>query len=141
MSVESTPGIPRVVITALGPDAPNRKGLTTLGHYSPVVTFAAGKGPTRGDPKRGVPAGQRATGVQVTVRKGGSKVIPGAFTMTLLEGKAASGRTGVFVRDGSKVRHLYAVSPYSLFRFQINAQGPAWDAELERATLAALETL
>ena len=141
MDLHDEAGIPRVTITTAGPGQSGQRGLTILGHYSPAVTYVAGKGPTKGDPKRGVPAGQRAAGVQVSVRRGQPKVIPGAFTMTLLRGTKAGDKTGVFIREGGKVKHLYGVSPYSLFRFQINAQSPAWSAELERATLAALEAL
>lgn len=141
MEVDREANLPRVTITAAGPGRAGRKGLTILGHYSPRVTFAPGKGSTKGDAKRGVPAGQRATGVQVTVRRGEPKTIDGAFTMTLRRGTAAGDSVGVFLRDGGKVRHLYGVSPYSLFRFQINAQQDTMDDELQRAVMTALETL
>lgn len=137
MDIERTANVPRVTISAAGPAAPGRKGLTILGHYSPRVTTSAAKGKAKGDPSRGVPAGQRASGVQVEVRKGEPKTLTGAFTMTL----RGSGKTGVFVREGGKARHLYGVSPYSLFRFQIGAQQEAMAAELQQAVVTALEKL
>ena len=141
MEVDRQANVPRVTITAAGPGRAGRKGLTILGHYSPRVTFSPAKRPSRGDAKRGVPAGMRASGVQVTVRRGAPTTLNSAFTMTLRRGTVAGDNTGVFIRDGEKVRHLYGVSPYSLFRFQINAQQQQMDAELQREVLTALDAL
>jgi hypothetical protein len=93
-----------------------RGDLTILGNYNPVVQTVPASARAKGDPSRGVPAGQRASAVQVTVRKGTPREIPRAFTMRLKN----SGKTGVFIREKDRVKHLYGVSPYSLFRFQVS---------------------
>lgn len=126
---------PSASITAQGP----RAGLTTLGHYSPVVTYVPARTGRRakGDPKRGVPAGFKASGVKVQVSKSRRVEIPGAFTMTLRRGTVAGDQVGVFVRPtpGGKARHLYAVAPYSLFRHQveIGIEGVADDLATQTA--------
>lgn len=116
---------PVATITAQGP----RAGLTILGHYNPVVTYRAAPG-ARGDAKRGVPANNRAAGVRVEVSRGKPKVIPGAFTMTLRRGAVGGDQVGVFIRELGKVRHLYAVAPYSLFRHQVELGLEALDDDL-----------
>lgn len=122
MEYEPPSIVPKAVVTAHGPARPNRAGLTILGHYSPAVTTQPAKRPRRskGDSSRGIPAGSKAAGVQVEVTRGAPKVIPGAFTMKLRRGDQAGDQIGVFVRSGAAVRHLYGVSPYSLFRFQVS---------------------
>lgn len=120
MEVDRATTTPHAEIIAWGPDRPNRAGLTILGKYAPeVVTKPAPR--AKGDRSRGVPAGQRAAGVSVEVTRGARKVIPGAFTMRLRVGSAGGQTIGVFIRRAGKARHLYAVSPYSLFRFQASA--------------------
>lgn len=141
MAVEPAKGTPSASITAFGPGRPGRAGLTILGHYNPIVITTAAKGPAKGDPSRGVPAGQKAAGVLVEVTRGAPKPIPKAFTMTLRQGTRAGDKVGVFIREGGKVRHLYGVSPYSLFRFQAEKQGPAWDDRLQAAVGAALDSV
>lgn len=138
MEVERTANVPRIEITAAGPGRAGRKGLTILGHYSPQVTTAAAPR-AKGDPKRGVAAGYKAAGVSVMVTRGARKAIPGAFTMTLRRGTVAGDSVGVFTRRGGKVKHLYGVSPYSLFRFQIEKGEGELGAELEREALAAID--
>lgn len=101
----TSPVNPQATITALGP----REGLTVMGHYRPKVVYD-------GVYKNGKP---KPKGVQVEIKKGQPKVIPGAFLMTLRQGDRAGDKIGVFVRDLGKVRHLYAVAPYSLFRHQV----------------------
>lgn len=98
--------------------------LVILGHYSPLVQYktVGGKRPPKGDPSRGVPAGARSTGVQVTIKPGSPKVIPGAFTMRLKRGTDQGDKVGVFTRNGSRKLHRYGVAPYSLFRYQIDQQ-------------------
>lgn len=128
MEVERATTTPHAEIVAWGPDRPNRAGLTILGRYDPVVTTRAAKH-AKGDPSRGVPAGRRADGVSVRVT--GRKTITGAFTMKLKQGASSGTKIGVFIRRSGKARHLYGVSPYSLFRFQESAQYEAISDELE----------
>lgn len=101
----TSPVNPQATITALGP----REGLTIMGHYSPKVVYD-------GVHRNGKP---KPSGVQVEIKKGQPKVVPGAFLMTLRQGDRAGDKIGVFVRDLGKMRHLYAVAPYSLFRHQV----------------------
>ncbi len=101
-----------------------RGDLTILGHYSPVILSAPAPSGKRakGDPKRGIPPGYKASGVSVEVTRGERKDIPGAFTMTLRRGLDAGEQVGVFLREGGNLKHLYGVAPYSLFRATIDAQ-------------------
>lgn len=98
--------------------------LVILGHYSPLVRYAVvgGKRSPKGDPLRGVPPGAKATGVQVTIKPGQPKVIPGAFTMRLRRGTDQGDKIGVFTRNGTRKLHRYGIAPYSLFRYQIEQQ-------------------
>jgi hypothetical protein len=108
--------------------------LTILGHYNPVVQTAAAGARSKGDPSRGIPAGRKASGVQVTVRTGAPKVISRGFTMRLKN----NGKTGVFIREGERLKHLYGVSPYSLFRFQAATHIDDLGRDLEATVDAAL---
>lgn len=108
-----------------------RGDLTILGHYDPVVTYVAASR-AKGDPSRGVPAGSKAAGVSVEIRRGGRKPMPGAFTMRLRRGTADGDQTGVFFREGARKRHVYGVAPYSLFRYQIGVRQDDFAADLER---------
>lgn len=131
---------PEATITALG----GRAGNVILGHFQPVVTYvpAATGQKAKGDAKRGVPAGFRANGVTVEVRKGARKPIqaPGAFTMTLKRGTEAGDTVGVFLRaPGSKVlRHLYSVAPYQVLRREIAQGADALGIELTEAAINAI---
>lgn len=140
MDRENTAGLPRSTITAAGPDRPNRFGLTILGHYSPQITTTDAPG-AKGDPKRGISAGRKATGVAVEVTRGARKSIPGAFTMTLKQGTAAGDKVGVFTRaPGGKARHRYGVSPYSMFRAQVDeGTGVRLPDELLQAALVVID--
>lgn len=116
----------RAVITTEG-------SLVVLGHYNPRVTtrpaVRRGNRTSKGDASRGVPPGQVASGVRVTVKPGSPKELPGAFTMRLRRGTDQGDTLGVFTRQGGKLLHRYGVAPYSLFRFQINEQQDAFVAE------------
>lgn len=126
----TSPINPAATISALGPKAPGRAGLTILGHYGPKIVYG-------GVFKNGKP---KPKGVQVEVTRGKPKVIPGAFLMTLRQGTAAGDKVGVFIRDLGKVRHLYAVAPYSLFRHQIEVGLEALTADLEDTMETTIET-
>lgn len=139
MTLEPATAAPQASITTFGPGRPNRAGLTILGHYSPVATTVAAKGKAKGDPSRGIPAGYKAEGVQITVTRGVPKVIDKAFTMRLRQGAVAGDKTGVFVRQGKHLKHLYGVSPYSLFRFQVDRTEAALVDRLSSAVGAAID--
>lgn len=73
----------------------------------------------KGDARRGIPAGQKAAGVAVEVRRGQIKTLPHGFTMPLRRGNESGGNgMGVFTRDkrGDLVRHRYGPAVYQLFR-------------------------
>lgn len=118
MEFQRGAGVPQAEITAAGPGRAGRKGLTILGHYSPVKS---------------------KEGVTVEVTRGSPKLIRTGFTLPL---KNTDGKTGVFTREGGKLRHRYGVSPYSLFRFQITkGEGVGLDQELQTAVLAEMGAL
>ena len=118
MSVEPATNAPVLTITTIGPGGQSRKGLTILGHYNPQKT---------------------ADGVQIEVTRGAPKqLLRRAFIMRLKSGTVAGDRFGVFERIGpgkTAWKHLYGVSPYSLFRYQATQQSPAIEADLQEAAL------
>jgi hypothetical protein len=91
-----------------------RGDLTILGHFDPRQLAQSAPG-AKGDPSRGIGAGQKQAGITVEVTRGKRKSFAKAFTMTLL----GSGKTGVFIREGGRIKHLYGPSVYSLFRYQV----------------------
>lgn len=100
-------------ITAFG----GKSNQTPLGRYFSAQVTAPAPG-AKGNPSKGVPAGQKAAGVSVQVRRGAPRVLPGAFSMPLRSGAEAGGNgLGVFTRSKyGLVRHRYGPAPYQLFR-------------------------
>lgn len=99
------PSRPRAEIVALGPDTPQRAGLTILGNYDARQL-------------RGGASGRKPAGVEVEVRRGNRVTRPKWFMMAL---KNTGGKQGVFERDparGGKLMHLYGPAPYSMLRQQ-----------------------
>ncbi|AXY83372.1 hypothetical protein [Acidovorax phage ACPWH] len=120
MSVEhATSSRPEASITASGA----RGAMTTLGRYSPnpvLVNTKTGKG--KGNPRLGIPAGQKQAGVTVEVIRGqrNDGFVPRGFLLPLRRGAEDGGNGfGVFARtrDG-KLRHRYGPSVYQLFAYQ-----------------------
>lgn len=101
---------PKATITTRG-------DLTVMGRFPRTQrTRPATSGRAKGDPSRGIPAGQKADGLTLEIAKGRARVEPRLFTMTLKNGNGV----GVFVRTSAgKKKHLYGPSPYSLFRYQV----------------------
>lgn len=118
-----------------------RGDLTILGHYAPVIISAPAVNGKRakGDPKRGIPAGSKAVAVSVEVTRGERKTIDGAFTMTLKRGTEAGTQDGIFVREGGRLKHLYGVAPYSLFRATVDAQQQIIGDDLAEALLEEID--
>lgn len=115
-----------------------RGDLTILGHYPHAQLRQAGT-PLRKGPSRG----RRPSGVAVEIRKGQAQIQPQWFTMRLRAGTQAGDKVGVFVRtsDGKK-KHIYGVSPYSLFRFQVDVGQDELTADLgQTATGLAAEAV
>lgn len=74
-----------------------------------------------GDASRGITPNYKASGVDVTVNRGTTKDMPGAFTMPLMAGKDVGENRGVFIWDGGeKPKHLYGPAVYQLYRNHIN---------------------
>lgn len=89
---------------------------------------------TRGDQGRGI-------GVATEIRKGGAQFVPHWFTMRLKLPEASGEKIGLFYRNrDGKVKHKYGPAPYSLFRFQVDAQEPQILDDLERTGLEAFES-
>lgn len=108
---------PRAEITVRG-------DLTILGRY-PLVQLTSEAAKAKGDASRGIEAGRKQAGLNVSIRRSGATTQPKWFTMKLRRGRAAGENVGVFVRTGSDrgaVAHIYGPSPYSLFRHQAGLQ-------------------
>lgn len=124
--------LPTATITTWG-------DLTILGHYPRRQLTQAASKRAKGDPSRGIAAGTKQAGLQVSIRRSAAVSEPRWFTMRLREGSASGSKTGVFVRDGDKkVRHIHGPSPYSLFRHQVGAQESAVKDDLTRSAVAAV---
>lgn len=111
---------PRAEVVAVG-------DLTIMGRF-PLTQLTQPAARARGDASRGIPAGRKQAGVRVAIRRTAPTQQERWFTMRLRSGVG----TGVFVRDGERVKHLYGPSPYSLFRYQINTRLADVEADLER---------
>jgi len=101
---------------------PRAEMLTTgssvrMGQYPYSQQWTSAKGKAKGDPSRGIPAGQKAAGVNVDMKVGAAAHSSHWF---LLTGK--NGITNVFYRNGSGYEFRIGPSPYQLARFQIAAQ-------------------
>lgn len=66
-----------------------------------------------GDESRGIAENFKASGIDVTVRRGRTKEMRSAFLLPLRNG---GGRMGVFVREGGRNKHLYGPAVYQLYR-------------------------
>lgn len=111
-----------------------RGDLTIMGHY-PLRT-SEGQGAIR---RAGPRVGRRSGGVAVEIRSGQPTFEPQWFTMRLRQGTASGDKVGVFVRTSAgSVKHIYAVSPYSLARFQNTAQAAAIEEDLSQTGLAEI---
>lgn len=107
--------------------------LATYGAKQLTRKTKSGKG--KGDAMRKIPAGQKAAGVSVKVKKAGSrKRMPGAFFVPLRAGNVAGGNAmGVFIRVGSgrkDIKHLYSLSVDQLFKGVITRIQPEVEKEL-----------
>lgn len=102
------------VATITGRDRP-----TTLARYNTqqLVTAAKRKG-GKGDARRGIPAGMKAAGISVNVKKGAPRGnLPHAFFIPLRAGAASGGNgMGVFTRKDGRLRHRYGPSIDQILR-------------------------
>lgn len=128
----SNPAAPRAEIVAMGPDRPQRAGLTILSNYDAKQL-------------RGGASGRKPAGVEVEVRRGNRVQRTKWFMMTL---KGTDGKQGVFERDparGGKLMHLYGPAPYSMLRQQGQYHQVEFEDDLattmRRRTQALMETL
>lgn len=90
----------------------------------------------KGDASRGIAEDKKAAGVSVDVNRKGAKTITSAFTMPL---KNSNG-TGVFRREGGKVKHLYGPSVYQVFRRYITTNEQAIADTLRDEFVGRLDT-
>lgn len=131
----TNPARPRAEIVTRG-------DLTILGHYPYRQLHKPARNTRRvakGDPKRGIPAGQKQAGIEVAIRRGDPAAREKWFTMTLRRGSAAGDKVGVFVRassKGGKPKHIYGPSPYSLAAHQYRVLAPEFESELQRSAIA-----
>lgn len=112
--------------------------LTILGHYPNAQMTRPARGKSRGDAKRGIPPGRVADGVAVEIKRGEASAQPKWFTMTLRRGVQAGDKVGVFVRTSTGLKHIYGPSPYSLFRYQIEAHQNELADDLQRTAVARM---
>jgi hypothetical protein len=109
----ATTAKPEASIAAFG----RRNLMTGLSHYGAMQEHedADHPGRSKGDRKRGIPAGQKAAGMSVEVTRGKRKLIEHAFTMP--GKKDNSGNLLVFTRSrNNKIRARTGPSVYQLFR-------------------------
>jgi hypothetical protein len=126
---------PRAEVTVRG-------DLTILGRFPLVQLAQSASSKAKGDPSRGIPAGSKQAGLQVSIKRSTSKPEPKWFTMRLRRGQRAGENVGVFVRTGpgrGDVKHIYGPSPYSLFRYQAGLQLDDIADDLQRTTDAAID--
>lgn len=101
----------------------NGSSNTPLARYNaqPVIAPATSKG-VRGNPRLGLPAGQKQAGVTVEVIRGqrNDGFVPGGFLLPLRRGAEVGGNgMGVFARTrNGELRHRYGPSVYQLFAYQ-----------------------
>lgn len=112
--------------------------LVVLGHYNPRVLYKPASSRARGDRSRGIPAGHKARGVEVTVRPGQPKELraENAFVMRLKRGTDQGDKLGVFTREGKhRILHRYGIAPYSLFNYQAGQREGEFLNELQENSL------
>lgn len=89
-----------------------------------------------GDPSRGIAPDFKASGVDVTVRRGQTKDMQSAFMLPLRNG---GGHMGVFVHDGGKLKHLYGPAVYQIYRNYINQREDQIQDDLNLTLLVNLD--
>lgn len=105
---------PAATITAFGG---KRADMTGLSHYGAMQEWRGVLHPTRsrGDAKRGIPAGQKADGMSVEVTRGSRKRMGSQFSIPGKEDR--EGNLLIFRRDkAGKIQSLMGPSVYQLFR-------------------------
>jgi len=108
-----------------------RGDLTVMGRYPITQLTAVSKRRSSGDPSRGIVSGERASGLRVAIKKFAGAYSRQWFTMPLRRGTEAGNLLGVFYRPrGGKAQHRYAVSPYSLMRYQHTSREEQIQADL-----------
>ena len=132
MQVEhATAARPMASITASG----GKSDMTVLSHYGVMQDTQSVLHPSRsrGDAKRGIPAGQKSAGMSVEVTRGSRAMIEHGFTMP--GKKDREGNLLVFTRDkAGKIKARTGPSVYQLFRAAAGAIGDEVTDNLE-ATL------
>jgi hypothetical protein len=128
---------PVATITAFS----DRAYLTGLSHYGAMQETQPVEQPKRakGDAKRGIPAGQKASGMSVEVVRGNRKPIEHAFTLPGKEDR--DGNPLVFTRDkNNRIKSRLGPSVYQLFRVVgAEIENQVHD-DLEQAVRGAAET-
>lgn len=90
-----------------------------------------------GDASRGIAPDYKASGIDVTVKRGQTKDMKSAFLLPLRNG---GGRMGVFIwAGGAKPKHLYGPAVYQLYRNYINDNEEQIQEELTDEFLVNLD--
>lgn len=90
----------------------------------------------KGDPMRGIDPDDKASGIDVTVKRGQPRDMKSAFLVPL---KNSGGRMGVFVHDGKKLKHLYGPAVYQLYRNYLGDHAQDIQSDLETELMAGLD--
>lgn len=100
--------------------------------------FSAWPGWTRrtGDQARGIAPDYKASGIDVTVRRGQTRDMNSAFLVPLRNG---GGRMGVFVHNGGRLKHLYGPAVYQLYRNYVEDNFDNIQKELADTLVAELD--
>jgi hypothetical protein len=114
-----------------------RGDLTILGRFPLQQLTQPARTRAKGDPARGIPAGQKQAGVKATIRRSAPAAREKWFTMRLRAGAGPGANVGVFVRQtgSDRPKHIYGPSPYSLFRFQVESRIGSVEDDLQRTAL------
>lgn len=100
--------------------------------------FSPWSGWTRrtGDPRRAIAPDSKASGVDVTVKRGQPRGMKSAFLVPLRSG---GGALGVFVHEGGKLKHLYGPAVYQVYTNYLSDHADDIQKDLETALMAGLD--
>lgn len=131
----------RLAEVSLNPKAEmvTRGDLTILGRY-PLQQLTQSAPRAKGDPARGIAPGSKQAGVRAGIRRSAPVERDKWFTMRLRAGGGPGANTGVFVRatGRSTPKHIYGLSPYSLFRHQIGLRATEVEVDLADTTMRTI---
>ena len=132
----------RLADVSLNPKAEmvTRGDLTIMGRFPLQQLTQPARTRAKGDPSRGIGPGLKQAGVRATIKRSAPVARDKWFTMRLRAGREPGENVGVFVRatGRDKPKHIYALAPYSMFRFQVNARMRDVETDLADTTMRTI---